>query len=90
MNLSSTRVVFLLLTAFPADSWWFWGGKKRPKRIDCVVGNWEDWGPCDVTCGLGNKERTRKKTVVEKNGGVCNYTLIQAKDCYSGKCCVIK
>ena len=101
MVVVSMRVVlFLLLVVSRADSWWFWGSKKGPKPkpppptppppVDCTVGDWGDWTSCNATCGLGTMTRTRKKLVVERNGGVCTHVLNQNQTCYGGQCCSVK
>ena len=37
--------------------------------VDCKVGEWMAWGECSVTCGDGNKRRTREVVQQPENGG---------------------
>eukprot|EP00122_Pirum_gemmata_P019479 Pgem_evm2s18248 len=58
--------------------------------IDCVLGDWSEYGACDGDCGLdpppslihreGNKTRTRKITVEAKNGGSTMYCDTASKE----------
>merc|ERR1719331_1790139 len=41
----------------------------QPCPVDCVVGDWTDWGPCSTTCGSGLKEKTRLVTTPDQYGG---------------------
>merc|ERR1719409_151078 len=41
----------------------------QPCPVDCVLGDWTDWGPCSTTCGSGLKEKTRLVTTPDQYGG---------------------
>jgi len=47
--------------------------------VDCVVGSWGSWGPCNVQCGTGTKDRTRPiMTKAFWDGDPCPTTVIHA------------
>jgi len=37
--------------------------------VDCVMGEWQSWGPCSKTCGGGTSYRTRTSLTPPSNGG---------------------
>jgi hypothetical protein len=37
--------------------------------VDCVMGEWQSWGPCSKTCGSGATYRTRTSLTPPSNGG---------------------
>jgi len=37
--------------------------------VNCVMGEWQSWGPCSATCGGGNTHRTRTTLTPASNGG---------------------
>jgi len=56
--------------------------------VDCQIGDWGAWGACSEACGAGTQERSREKTVVEANGGSCDYDLTATQACNDGPCAV--
>lgn len=49
----------------------------------CITGEWSEWSPCNATCGLGMKTRSRKYL----NYGAeeyCNKPLVQRQRCNMG------
>jgi len=78
----------------------FQGCENEPcdTEVDCVWGEWEDFGACSRTCGGGNRSRTRLIKVAPRNGGklcepldmtevgTCNMeSCTTTKDCVFGK-----
>lgn len=53
---------------------------------DCVLEDWSAWEPCDVTCGTGNTQRTRKVLVNPSYGGRQCEARLQQKTCNPGHC----
>ena len=53
--------------------------------VNCV---WSDWkiGDCSVSCGLGTRTETRKKTVIEQNGGECIGEASVTSECHDEIC----
>jgi len=59
--------------------------KHRP--VDCVLGGWQDWGPCDARCGVGQKIRSREIVQEPAFGGFgCTDTLSQTAACQLKPC----
>jgi len=54
----------------------------------CQVAEWQDWGACSVSCGPGNKTRTRVVRVAAVNGGLCNDKLQETESCRVVECAV--
>jgi len=55
--------------------------------IDCKLSVWSHWSKCAVTCGVAQKERTRKVEIDAVNGGkACHPTLMQTGSCDLPKC----
>lgn len=54
--------------------------------VDCVVGEWEEYGDCSRQCGLGAK--TRHRTVIQepRNGGQECPVLKETTVCFGERC----
>jgi hypothetical protein len=42
-----------------------------PEPVDCLVGEWLPWGPCDEVCGGGEQKRNRSLTEPLHHGAAC-------------------
>jgi len=58
----------------------------QPCPIDCEVGEWSEWGNCNVLCGGGLQERTRKIIVDPKYGGRECPVLSETQQCNTQPC----
>ena len=58
--------------------------------VDCAWGGYGAWSACSVTCGGGQQSRTRSKTVVESNGGVCPGGSVEVQSCNTHSCGVCR
>lgn len=60
----------------------------RPvKDQDCQMGQWTQWGACDVTCGGG--QRTRSRSVDQEAQGqglTCHESLTETQGCAQQEC----
>ena len=56
----------------------------------CESSDWSSWSACSVTCGNGNRIRTRSKIVEETNGGLCRGEAVQNELCNEKECPGIK
>jgi len=71
---------------------------KTPAKdgVPCVFSEWHDWTQCTATCGVGEKERTRRVIAEAKlMGKPCVGSLLQASackvmDCESKDCVLSK
>lgn len=55
--------------------------------VDCLMGEWSDWGDCSVTCGIGLMGRTRNVSVTPVAGGAaCPLDIAETKSCSYGEC----
>lgn len=77
--MNSFAFIFAVAVCVPLSSAWINGDKKEPE--DCVVSLWGSWGECENKGTFAEQSRTRRKTMVEKNGGTCNYKLADSKCC---------
>lgn len=53
---------------------------------DCEVSDWEPWSSCDVKCGAGMMQRSRKVLRAALNGGKHCPGLIQKRGCQGVQC----
>jgi len=53
---------------------------------DCVMEDWSAWDPCDVSCGTGGTQRTRKVLRYPSYGGRECEALHQQQACHQGPC----
>ncbi|KAL5009836.1 hypothetical protein ScPMuIL_012141 [Solemya velum] len=65
--------------------------KLLPKGIECnadnvPVGEWSSWSTCSVTCGKGEKSRTREVLRPRSEDEVLNIELERIADCYMEPC----
>lgn len=62
--------------------------------VNCVLGEWSEWGECNATCGKGSNKRTRFVQKAECNGVECTESSDenQYKDCtkYINVDCVVR
>ena len=49
---------------------------------------WDDWveGECSAACGVGTRNNTRTKSVVEANGGTCSGQPTETVECKIKDC----
>jgi hypothetical protein len=58
----------------------------KPCSIDCQMGSWSEWAPCNAKCGGGKTTRTRAVTVNGRFGGKVCAEAEQTKKCNSKEC----
>ena len=55
--------------------------------VDCVWGNFGDWGRCSASCGNGKTTRTRAVSTPASGGGKpCNGKSTEETTCNEGEC----
>ena len=57
-----------------------------PCPVDCVPKEWNQWGSCSATCGVGRKTRTRGVKMTERHGGKPCGSPEQVEDCMVVAC----
>ncbi|CAH2047448.1 unnamed protein product, partial [Iphiclides podalirius] len=55
----------------------------RIQPDDCVVSGWSEWSPCSVTCGFGDKFRTRRVLRERRGDGRNCPNLTERQHCVS-------
>lgn len=56
------------------------------RNVSCQIGDWTEWEPCDVTCGVGQQSRQRR-VVAPLDGGIpCDGSLGQMRQCNPQPC----
>ena len=55
--------------------------KNNPCPETCKWSQWTGWNVCSKTCGVGERVRTRKKTIIEKDGYNCVGSYEEISDC---------
>jgi len=51
--------------------------------IDCRLNAWSFWGECSVSCGKGQRYRTRSRAESRNGGKTCDGALIDQEDCFN-------
>jgi len=54
--------------------------------VDCVLGQWADWGKCDVNCGGGVHTRTRPVVTSANHGGKACEHVSETGSCNAHTC----
>jgi hypothetical protein len=58
----------------------------KPCSINCQMGSWSKWAPCNAKCGGGKTTRTRAVTVNGRFGGMACSKTEETKKCNTKKC----
>lgn len=64
----------------------------QPCPVDCVMGDWSTWTPCDKTCGKGTRSRNRNVSVQSQYGGKACEATVEINECNPQQCpqdCVV-
>ena len=54
--------------------------------VNCVLSEWGDFNTCSVTCGGGNRTRTRSITTQAANGGIACGPKSESEECGTAGC----
>jgi len=67
-------------------------GEKTPEEcqkgvpVDCKLAHWESWGSCSVSCGKGQRQRSRTFTPALFGGAPCDAATEELGVCSEKKC----
>ena len=53
--------------------------------VNCEWNSWEN-GDCSVSCGGGNRTKTRSKNIDEQFGGLCKEHSVASEECNMDEC----
>ncbi|CAJ1435407.1 unnamed protein product, partial [Effrenium voratum] len=63
------------------------GVQCESEPVDCVLGEWTNWSPCDKACGRGEKTRSRELVTEPRAGGKeCEGGLKELATCLAKRC----
>eukprot|EP01004_Peranema_trichophorum_P002386 NODE_144_length_3469_cov_340.552002_g122_i1.p1 GENE.NODE_144_length_3469_cov_340.552002_g122_i1~~NODE_144_length_3469_cov_340.552002_g122_i1.p1 ORF type:complete len:1105 (-),score=461.08 NODE_144_length_3469_cov_340.552002_g122_i1:155-2980(-) len=65
----------------------------QPCAVDCVMGSWSQWVPCDKSCGKGSTSRSRNIVVQSQYGGKACESTVEVITCNVQECpqdCVVQ
>lgn len=62
------------------------GGNIPSSPVNCEMSDWGNWSDCSVSCGAGNKTKTRTVTTQPENGGTACLALKDTETCNEGDC----
>ena len=55
--------------------------------VDCVWNEWQAWGPCSETCGIGKQQRSRNRVREAAYGGSnCTGESTATQECHVDPC----
>jgi hypothetical protein len=58
----------------------------QPCAVNCATGSWNAWSECSMTCGDGQRTRTRVVKISAQHGGVACGALSETGPCNDGLC----
>eukprot|EP00450_Noctiluca_scintillans_P033294 CAMPEP_0194550104 /NCGR_PEP_ID=MMETSP0253-20130528/95540_1 /TAXON_ID=2966 /ORGANISM="Noctiluca scintillans" /LENGTH=1755 /DNA_ID=CAMNT_0039397539 /DNA_START=38 /DNA_END=5304 /DNA_ORIENTATION=- len=67
-------------------------GEKTPEQcqkgvpVDCKLAHWESWGSCSVSCGKGQRQRSRTFTPAAFGGAPCDAATEELGVCSEKQC----
>lgn len=76
----------VLYDSTPTVIWKATGVNMPPAGVDCVMGAWTDWTPCDKPCDGGNQTRTRTVITPANTGGKACDPTSESRACNTQSC----